>query len=346
MNVALVVNSPPADPTAPFESTPASAIARIADALSHHGYSVDVYEADAGLGARLALAQPEIAFNYARGPRGLYKAAYAPITLEALGVPCSGSDALTLATCADKITLKELARRLRIQSPDAWLCNSVSDVRSQFDKISEPMMVKPNNFDLGVGVYERGVCRTLSDLIITTNELLEDGLGPVLVERFVHGREIHCVILGTGGDAFVLPPVEVVLGGGLEVMGDEARVNASCGAEVVKLTQPAGIHSERMATLQKWALAIYRTAGVRDFGVVEFIIGQNGVPYLIEVNAMPDITPIGPEITSVFETAMQFEGIPFQDVMGSVLNATVSRFSVTPRIEQQLHMGFADEEDA
>lgn len=345
MNVALIVNSPHEVADWPVEAVSPTAHLRITAALESDGHEVSAFEADAALGSRLALGQYDIAFNYARGVRGLYKAAYAPITMDTVGLPYTSGDGLTLATCADKITLKALARQLRIQSPDAWLCNSIDEVHSQCDeKLGEPVIVKPNNWDLATGLYERSVCKSMGDLLVTAGEYLECGLGPVLVERFIYGREIHCVIIGTGPDASVLPLVEVHLGRGLEVFGDEARMGLAHGAPCVEFHPVKNVHRERLKAIMDWSLAIYRTVGMRDYGVVEFILGQNGVPYLIEVNGIPDITPFGSSAPSVFEAALQLEGLALDDVITGTLSAAVSRHGVARRAETQLAMGFVGED--
>ena len=345
MNVALVMNTPPAESEWPVEAVGPLAHLRIAGALQAAGHEVSAFEADPTLGFHLSRGGWDIAFNYARGVRGLYKAAYTPVTLDALGMPYTSGDALTLATCADKITLKELARRLRIQSPDAWLCNTLEEVHNQCDdRLSEPVIVKPNNFDLATGIFERCVCKSMGDLLVMAGEFFEVGLGPVLVERFVYGREIHCVILGTGPDAVPMPLVEVHLGRGLEVFGDEARTALAQGAPCAEFHAVKGLHPERAAALTAWALAIYRTVGMRDYGVVEFIVGQNGVPYLIEVNGIPDITPFGKTAPSVFEAALQLEGLELNDVITGALAAAVSRHGVVQRADSQIEMGFVGED--
>lgn len=314
-------------------------------ALQDADHEVVGYVSDPGLGARLAIDNPDVIFNYAHSQRGMYKLSYVPAVADAVGIPCTGSDVLTHATCADKITLKEFARRARIQTPDAWLCNTIHDARHQLSKVTCELVVKPNNYDLGMGVHEHSLCRAQGDAILGVHELLSEGLGPVLVEKFVPGREVHCVVIGSGVDATPLPLVELELAEDLEMFGSETRRAIAAGAPAggfgpVRRRRPE-LHPETHTAITSWALALYRMVGVRDLGVVEFIVGQDGVPYFIELNTLPDLARLGPGQVSAVEAAASQEGLPLVSMVRAILDAAVSRYGVADRVEHQIQMGFA-----
>jgi len=348
MNVALVVSTKnllrPGHVVEPFEFGAPEGIERVRRALLSAGHRVAEFEADIYLGPSLVVGSPppDVVFNYAHGFFGLYKSAYVPVVCDMVGIPCTGADALALATCADKITLKDVARRVRMQTPDAHLCSTMSEVREHFSATNAAYMVKPNNFDSCLGVTHNAVCRTFGDIAAQAAELFENGLGPVLVERLVAGREIVFGVFGNGADLELLSPVEISLGDELEIFGNEVRHAISIGVpDVATFHQLGGVHNELAAALAERALRIFRTIGVRDLATVEFILGQDGVPYLLEINAVPDLAPLGKAAPSLLEMSCNASGMQIEDLVHGAVNAAVSRFGgLRESAAHQMQMSF------
>src|SRR5690606_15691222 len=68
--------------------------------------------------------------------------AHAPVLLELAGVPCLGSDALTLSLSLDKAWTKDLARTAEVPTPEYRVLRS-ADARDEADLPPFPLIVKP-----------------------------------------------------------------------------------------------------------------------------------------------------------------------------------------------------------
>ena len=54
---------------------------------------------------------------------------------------------------------------------------------------------------------------------------------------------------------------------------------------------PAPIDGDLTARLQMLALSVHRMLGLRDYSRTDFIVTKEGRPYILEINALPGLTP-------------------------------------------------------
>src|SRR5437899_1496817 len=78
-------------------------IAAVEEALSENHKVTRVVANDPATAFReLDRLRPDIVFNMVEGLEGVNRESHVPAMLEALGIPFTGSDPLTLSTCLDK----------------------------------------------------------------------------------------------------------------------------------------------------------------------------------------------------------------------------------------------------
>jgi D-alanine-D-alanine ligase len=309
----------------------------------HHG-TIEHESCPYLAGSLLAETPPDLVFNMAWGVLGSYSRAYVPQVLDSIGIPYTGSDPLTSALCQDKISCKDVIKKLRISTPRGFLISSMADLNEAVRGLAMPVFVKPNNYD-GVGISEHNICRSGSDLILVAEELFEAGLGPLIVEDFIDGREISVSVIGTGPNAQVCPIVEVDFenAGGLEVFGAEMRQAIRNGQIQGNLRCPAKLHNRHSSPIEQAALRLHQSLGCREWSQIDFRIGIDQVPYVIEVNTIPDLEPLG-DSPSRFLLAAEAAGIGFDHVVQMVLNMAVERAGIEPEIDpEQLGLGLVDE---
>ncbi len=288
--------------------------------LREAGHTVSLVPVDSSLPSTLTSTKPDIVFNLAEGFAGTHRRVFAPSCFDVSGVPFTGSDALTSAICHDKMSCKELLSLLKIPTPRAVLVDSLGALRSKQSLITFPCFVKPNNGTDGTGVAERSLCRNASDALLAVAELLEDGRGPVLVEDAITGREVSVVILGSWPDLTVLPPVQLDLShlDGLEVYGEEAR--AALDGNPFTAAQ---LHPKVNNALLDFAQNAYAHLGCRDWGRVDFIVGTDQTPYLINIETIPSMA----EMERV-SAAAKLDGVSVPELVEFVLNTAITRSQV------------------
>lgn len=235
---------------------------------------------------RLRRGKFDLVFNLCEGIDGV--AALEPSvisTLEVLGVPYTGSSAWTTSLCLRKPVVNTLLERAGLPIPPFATARRDEVVPA----VGFPAICKPAAEDASIGVEQRSVVRTTRALTgrVTAMHARWD---EVLVQRYVDGREVNVGILGEE----ILPISEIrfdAMPKGMwrivsyrskwETGSDEdAGAAPHCPADL-----PDGLTDE----LQRIAYTAWQLVGGAGYGRVDFRIDADGQPWLLEVNANPDL---------------------------------------------------------
>jgi D-alanine-D-alanine ligase len=245
-----------------------------------------VIEDDARLVARLRRARPDFVFNLAEGRSGRGRESIVPSICEHLGLPYTGSDALTLAATLDK----DVARRL--VAPVVGVAEGgVVEPGGPLPDVPLPAIAKPACEGSSKGIRDpSALAETRAELELRVKELHERYAQPVLVERFVSGAEVTVGVLGH-------PTPEVVAM--LQVIprsGDPERFVYSLDAKRdwrarVRYAVPPELPAATCARIAASALAAFRALGCRDVARIDFRLDENGTPVFLECNPLPGLSP-------------------------------------------------------
>ena len=128
------------------------------------------------------------------------------------------------------------------------------------------MAVKPAHGGSALGVHRVDCQDDLGEAILDALSFDEH----VVIEQWVEGVEMAVSVLGTGWDAYALPPVEIVAKQGL--YDTAARLDASavdyfapCAA-AARSPPTRATRSAIRAEVERAALEVYRAYGLRDLG--------------------------------------------------------------------------------
>src|SRR5437660_3408642 len=213
MKVALLYNARPdviaSDvPDDAFEEyDSAETIESIAGALRKLGLVVEPVSADRRLPWRLANGQFDFVFNVAEGEGRRCREAVPVAICELLGIPFTGSDALTLSVALDK----SIARR--IVSPNVPVARGVLVDReaheAELSSLQYPVIVKPNDEGSSKGIRDDPVAYDFKGAIERCRFLQKRYGCPVLVEEFLPGKEVTVGLAGNWPNARVLGMMEI-----------------------------------------------------------------------------------------------------------------------------------------
>ncbi|HEX2778495.1 MAG TPA: hypothetical protein VHM30_03280 [Gemmatimonadaceae bacterium] len=318
----------------------------VANALAALGEVVRL-EATADFPERLRETRLDIVFNIAEGLRGVSREAHVPAICEFFGVPYSGSDPLTLATCLDKARTKEVLAYHGVPTAAFALIESVSELPALRARIRSvhhvtpahvvpserplhlPLFVKPVHEGSSKGITEKNLCRTLPELEQQIEFLLETYAQPVLVEEFLPGDEFTCAILGNGAGATVLPLVGMNFAalpeGALPIYGFEAKWLWDRPENPLEIFScPAPIADVKHRAIESVVLRAYRVLGCRDWSRIDVRLDAAGVPNVVEVNPLPGILP-NPEDNSCFPKAARAAGLSYDELIQSCLRHAADR---------------------
>ncbi|HEV8324722.1 MAG TPA: hypothetical protein VG389_24100 [Myxococcota bacterium] len=295
-----------------------SALCTAVEALGHEA-TPEPYGAD--LGGRLLAGGYELVFNIAEGVGGRDREAHVPALCELVGVPYSGSDALTMAVTLDKWVCR------RVVSPEVTVAGGAL-VRGPDDAAGlaqarallreGPVIVKPNDEGSSKGIRGDPVARDEAGLAARVQELWAGYRRPVLVESFVPGVEVTVGVLGND-------PPEVI--GVMEVVPVGEPVDAFIySLEVkrdwrnrVRYRVPAALPEEVMERLRVAALSAYRSVGARDLARLDFRVRADGVPVFLEMNPLPGLDPVSGDIVILARGMGMEHGALVERVVGAAL---------------------------
>ncbi|HEY4222087.1 MAG TPA: hypothetical protein VGO62_12110 [Myxococcota bacterium] len=262
------------------------------DAIAHHisllGHRVIPLCVDgpvSGVVNELERVRPDLVFNIAEGRIGKFREAFFPALFEQLGLPCTGSDAGTLAIAIDKALTKRIVGQPVAAGALALDRHALALAARS---LTLPVIVKPNCEGSSKGITQKSVCRSVNEVIAVGAELLARYPAGVLVEEFVDGSDVAVAWLEPVGAlapaAFHYP----VAAGELAIYDLALK-----GSEQARVTVevPAQLPPALVRELERRTHDVMRALGIRDIGRVDWRIDRSGRPVFLEVNALPAMTP-------------------------------------------------------
>ena len=338
VRIALTHNLRVTGGEAEAEFDRAETIEAIATALRAQGHEVEPVEV-AGPAARtvakLEALAPDLVFNVAEGRRGPYREAFFPALFDELGLAYTASDAYACSIALDKAVTKHLTAALGVPTPRWRMVRRGDGLDASM--LEFPVIVKPNFEGSSKGITPESVVDDPGALPSRVAALLERFPAGVLVEEFVAGRDVCVALLASEGALTVLPPVELVHGGG----DPRAVLDLATKLAGVETRVPARIEAWTDGRLRELAATVGRALGFRDFAVLDFRVDAAGNPHFIEANALPALDPSGVLATAARAAELSFEQLLRHVVDGAVLRHDLGRRAEGRARKRSLRVGLA-----
>lgn len=270
-----------------------------ASALEAEGFKVTRIDVDRRVSSTLENLKPDVAFNALHGPYGEDGAIQG--ILEYLEIPYTHSGVMASALAMDKERAKTVARRAGIPVAEAKVMSRLEAAPKHAMK--PPYVIKPVNEGSSFGVLIVG-----EDLSTPPQELYSSDWPygeTVMVERFVHGRELTCAVMGD----VALGVTEIV-----SADGGWYDYDAKYSDGGSKHVLPAEILPNVYQKIQTLSLKAHQAIGCRGVSRSDFRFDDrvNGTGELIwlEVNTQPGMTP-----TSLLPELAQHAGHSFGEFL-------------------------------
>lgn len=260
----------------------------------------------------------EMVFNIAEGLRGFGREAQVPALLDAYDIPYTFSDPLALSLTLHKAMTKRVVRELGIPTPDFFVVENASEIEKF--SLAFPLFAKPVAEGTGKGISAASKITTRSDFVATCMHMLLTYNQPVLIERFLPGREFTVGILGTGQEAGVLGVMEIILRDYAEPDVYSFRNKEQC-EELVEYRPATDTTAEEAG---KIALAAWRGIGCRDAGRVDIRLDGNGIPNFIEVNPLAGLHPQHSDLCII----AGMKGMRYRELIQAIMRSAMSRVQV------------------
>jgi D-alanine-D-alanine ligase len=267
-----------------------------------------------------------VIFNWCEGLDGDPNAYDAiPPVLEELGFAYTGADAWALYTSQRKGLTKEILLKNRIPTP----VSKVYDRAVLNGWRRYPALVKPANEHCSYGITRESVVDSPQQLKERVQYVLDTWKGPALVEDFIDGVEYNVGLWGNG-DLEVLPIGAIDYSAFADYHDRLCTFDAKWNpeSEAYRLTGvrcPALLEPALKRRIERVALAASRALRLRDYGRIDIRV-RNGVPYVLDVNANPDITMEGG-----FARSSRAAGYDYGQMTARILHFAAERMPIPVR---------------
>lgn len=281
---------------------------QIIAALDRRGYDTALIEFGSDIVRTLRNEHTDVVFLCVQGK------GYGDGTLQGIleheNIPFTGSGMRAAALINDKILCKLLFDRYGIPTP-RWEILPRSEYEANersYDHLF-PFVAKAPTQGGSFGIE---LIRSGSDTDLIRNVFEYDD--PILLESFIDGRFYTVGMYESGGKLVTLPIVE-----GLDTR--EERTQKEGG--LIKFTgqcdtKRSDLDPTLSDRMMKTAQKVFEITGARGIGRVDFMVGKDHEPYVLEINAVP-----GMRQTSLLPMEAGFAGIDYDDMVEDILKAAL-----------------------
>jgi D-alanine-D-alanine ligase len=344
----------PPDAGAEFDKQ--STIEAISQALESDGHHVNYIQADAKLPKKLLRLQPHICFNIAEGIRGNGREAQVPALCELLGIPYTASQVVANAIGLDKTQTKRIWQQQGLPTAPFYEFLSLHDVAHT--NLSFPLFVKPAREGTGMGVENQSIVNDYQELARQVEYVLNKYKQPALVEEFLPGREFTVGFIGNPGNPSKrrqpaiydsdgyhwFPVMEIDNSSSVspQVYGHDAK-SIDIGLEGAPgYLCPADIPASLRARLIDLTRRAAEVLDVKDVSRVDFRMGADGEPYLLEINTLPGLNP---KLSDLCIMAAA-EGMTYRTLITEILYLAAERFGLERRPSISMDQVFSIQQPA
>ena len=286
--------------------------AQIEQALVDSGHKTQVIELNDHCVQALLTMQPDVVFPALHGPPG--EDGTVQGMLEMLHLPYVGSDVRGSALAMDKAIAKSVFVRQGLPVSEDYIVHPGDDLSAAAEAIQAQLgarvALKPLNQGSAIGVQ---LLPNGGDIAAALRGSIE--YGSCLVEPYIEGREMTVGVLQLQEERLVHPVIEIhtPVGAWYDY---EHRYTAGQSEHVL----PASISQDLGHRLQAIAASAHQALGLRDLSRADFIVTGEDEIYLLEVNALPGMTPV-----SLYPEGAAAIGYPFKRLVHTLVKQAFQR---------------------
>lgn len=231
---------------------------------------------------------------------------------ETLGIPYTGPGVLASALAMDKSRFKLFCRSLGIPvlpsmsfDRPTWTAKR-HEILRRIKRLGKKIIIKPNASGSSQGITivsshdTQSVLTGISDSIKVSQDR-------VLIEPYIHGRELTVATLGLPGKVKALPVIEIIPTAD-EFFSYRVKYDGS-----TREICPAPIPHSLAQLVQRIAVKIHTELGACGVIRTDFMV-RGRTPFVLETNTLPGMTP-----ESLVPKAAKSAGIPYPKLLDELI---------------------------
>lgn len=320
--ILILYNKVSKTPT-PDESDVLDQVQIVSDALIALKFTVKELQLDMNLDQavkKIRKINPYIIFNLAESIYNKGEFAYmAPAILSFLDVPFTGNPLIPMFFSSNKVLAKKELKQIGIPTPSWLTLDELNKIRPE-----KRYILKPTWEEGSFGLDEDSIFDGSDKRYITS--IKEKNKNYFFIEEFIEGREFNVSIIGTNEGPRVLPIAEMKFvkypEGKPKIMGYTAKWKEE-SFEYTHTRRTFTIPSSDKDIVKKIGdicRKCWNSFGFKGYVRIDFRLGANRVPYVIDLNLNPCISQSGG-----FVAASEKAGYKFTEVIELLLEEALRK---------------------
>jgi D-alanine-D-alanine ligase len=275
------------------------------EALQRLGYTnSELVEVDKNIAQKLQDGKYDYAYNALHGKYG--EDGCIQGILEILNIPYTGCGVMSSAVCMNK----EYTKRILSTNPSIPLAKSAfvqkgDNLKEKTKDLKYPVFTKPVSEGSSFGMTKVDTPEELEEAYNQAIKYNDD----VLIEEFIKGAFVTVGVLEDNGKNFATEILEI------RPKNEWYDFESKYTPGMSEFVLPAELSSELTQKVKDLAVLAHETAGCRGVSRVDFMISEDGVPYVIEINTSPGMTA-----TSDLPAQSKVMGITYDNLVQLILN--------------------------
>lgn len=293
-------------------------------ALSDRGHRASALAIDLRLDAvktSLKANPPDVIFNLVEAIDDCGQLVpVATALLDHLQIPYTGSSTEALLVTGNKILTKQWLRAHGLATADWWDGAAPGPAHHNPGASGGRWIIKPVSEDASISMDDESVIGRFEDVPERLRAQQIQRRFRWFAEKFIDGREINVALLegSSGPEVLPIPEIEFV-----DYPADKPRIvgyaakwhedSFECRNTVRRFVDPAS-EGALCAELGRISLNCWELFQLRGYARVDFRVDADGIPWVLEVNANPCISP-----DAGLAAAMERAGIAYADGIERIL---------------------------
>jgi len=326
-NIIILYDYAAGDSMSPDQGDTLKQAEVVREGLTSLGYLCDEMPVSADLGKLLegfSGKSPVMVFNLVETIRSKGRfISFVPLVLESLGMPYTGCPADAVYLTSNKILAKKIVRWNRIATPE-WF--TLDDLEKGIGPDGKCRFILKSVWEhASVGLDEDSIVAGIDPSAIAAElRSRSDTLGGEgFAEQFIEGREFNLSILESDSGPRVLPPAEIIFKNypdtKARMVGYRAKWEEG-SFEYSNTPRSFDFPPDDRALLRKlrsMALRCWRIFGLRGYARVDFRVDRDMMPWILEINTNPCLSP-----DAGFMAAAKEAGLGMESVLELILEAS------------------------
>lgn len=198
-----------------------------------------------------------------------------------LKIPYSSSDHIGATLTFNKWYCNTLLKQLeyKVATSQYLRKGDEIDLEKIVEKIGLPCFVKPCSCGSSYGITK---VKVKEQLLLAIEKAFEFD-HEIMIEELLSGTELTCGVYQKDGKSMALPITQII------PKGDFFDFEAKYKGNSIEIT-PARIPEDVYSNIQHTSSEIYKKLNLRGIARVDYMLVEDN-PYIIEVNAVPGLSP-------------------------------------------------------